>query len=114
VSDILKTWITALFPKTILDENYFIKILGGVIKNGKIDFPLWERCNLIHIFTYCSNKLENYMIFSEDLNVFHLTQNPDEFKSLIDKGFVKKSKDQYFRLNQSERKCGLYFEVCNP
>jgi hypothetical protein len=109
--DILETWLCQQFPKNLFNDEYFDNILDGVIEDGKLNLKKWEISNLTHIFINSSNKHENFLIFGEDGDIFHLTQNPEYFKSLLYKGTIK-PENQFFRLNQIE-KCGMYFEVSN-
>ena len=109
VTDILKTWLSQQFPKMSFADEYFNDKLVGVIVNGEIDLKVWEEVNLIHIFINSSNKFENFMIFGERGEIFHLTQNLENFKSLLNDGIIK-YQGQFFRLNQP-LKCAVYIKV---
>jgi hypothetical protein len=110
VKDILKTWLTSLFPskKITKTDKEIVEIVEYCLVNGKLNWERWWKRNVLYIFKNSDNKKESFVVMSDNGKLIHLLEDIDNFRGQLEKNEIEMDGD-YFRLNQST-KVGVYLK----
>lgn len=109
VLEILFVWLSNLFPEKEISNAEKQEIIEKVTDGNQVIWDKWVKENMIYIYNHSENRNEKYVVFGENGQIFHLTQNIEEFRRLISDGVIEFDVN-FFRLN-GDLKCAFYLKV---